>query len=159
MELRIGHGIDIHPFEEGRLCMLGGVEIPDSAGLKGHSDADALLHAVVDALLGATGRPDIGTLFPNTDPAHANRESSFFLSKVWEQVRSDGWSIVNLDCTVLAEVPKLKPHIAAMKKRIGGILSISTDCIGIKATTAERLGAIGRGEGVLASAVVLLQRL
>ncbi len=159
MELRIGHGIDIHPFEEGRRCVLGGVEIPHASGLKGHSDADALLHALVDALLGATGRPDIGALFPNTDPAHAGRDSSFFLSTVWEHVQSDGWSIVNIDCTILAEVPKLNPHIAAMKERISSVLSISTDRIGIKATTTERLGAIGRSEGVAASAVVLLQRL
>lgn len=158
MEIRIGHGIDIHQFETGRRCILGGVNIPYERGLKGHSDADALLHAIVDALLGATGRPDIGTLFPDNDPIWKDAGSHFFLQGVWSEMKEQGWTIQNIDCTIIAEEPKLKPHIDAMKKRIGEILSLSTDCIGIKATTSEKLGALGRGEGLLASAVVLLIR-
>ena len=158
MEFRIGQGIDIHPFEEGKRCVLGGVEIPHHRGLKGHSDADALLHALVDAFLGATGRSDIGTLFPNTDPQWKNMDSCVFLEKVWNEIRSEGWAVSNIDCTVIAEEPRLMPHVPAMKRRIAEVLAISPDLIGIKATTAEGLGAMGRREGVFAGAVVLLHR-
>ena len=138
--------------------MLGGVTVPHHAGLKGHSDADALLHAIVDALLGAAGKADIGTRFPNSDPQWKDAESVVFLDAVWRELRGEGWQLVNVDCTVLAEEPKLKPFIPAMKEKIASILSVGVDRVGIKATTTEELGAIGRKEGLLASAVVLLQR-
>lgn len=157
-ELRIGQGMDIHAFEPGRPCVLGGVAIPHHSGLAGHSDADALLHAIVDALLGATGRGDIGIQFPNTDPQWRNADSSVFVTTTWSAISAEGWSLINLDCTVLAEAPKIGPYIAAMKERISSLLATTPDRIGIKATTTEKLGAIGRGEGLLASAVVLLKR-
>lgn len=157
-ELRIGHGIDIHPFKEGRRCVLGGVEIPSPRGLDGHSDADALVHALIDALLGATGQRDIGTLFPDTDPSFKDADSCELLKKVWGNVQRSGWALVNADMTVLAEAPKLKPYVTEMQQKLGAILACSTDRIAIKATTSERMGFVGRGEGVLASAVVLLQR-
>ena len=158
MELRIGQGIDIHAFEEGRPCVLGGVQIPHTRGLAGHSDADALIHALVDALLGAAGKADIGTYFRNDDAQWKNADSTIFLCNVMELLAAEGWSLVNCDCTVLAEEPKLGPHIGAMKERLAACLNASPSQIGIKATTTEGLGAIGRREGLLASAVVLLQR-
>ena len=158
MELRIGHGMDIHQFEEGRKLMLGGISIPFEKGLKGHSDADALLHALVDALLGATGRPDIGSLFPDTDPMWKDASSSVFLSSVWDELKSEGWAIQNIDCTVLAQVPKIAPYVEEMKKHIASTLSLRPDLVGIKASTTEKLGFVGREEGLLASVMVLLLR-
>lgn len=157
-ELRIGQGIDIHPLKEGRKCILGGVDIPSSKGLDGHSDADALVHALIDAILGALGRRDIGTLFPDTNSQYKNADSSKLLAQVWETAAGEGWSIVNTDITVLAEVPKLKPYVSQMIETLAGILGCSHERIAIKATTTERMGFIGRQEGILASAVVLLQR-
>jgi 2-C-methyl-D-erythritol 2,4-cyclodiphosphate synthase len=158
MDLRIGQGIDIHPFQEGRRCVLGGVEIPHAKGLQGHSDADALVHALIDAILGATGKRDIGTLFPDTSSEFKDIDSCELLRRVWATTTEVKWQLVNADITVLAEVPKLQPHISSMVERLSGILGVSHDRITIKATTTERLGFVGRQEGVLASAVVLLQR-
>jgi 2-C-methyl-D-erythritol 2,4-cyclodiphosphate synthase len=158
MDLRIGQGIDIHPFKEGRRCVLGGVDIPSSRGLDGHSDADALVHALIDAILGATGERDIGTLFPDTDQSFKDADSCELLRLVWERVTKANWSLVNADITVLAEVPKLKPYVEAMRDKLSVILKCDRARIAIKATTTERLGFIGREEGLLASAVVLLSR-
>jgi 2-C-methyl-D-erythritol 2,4-cyclodiphosphate synthase len=159
MELRIGQGIDIHPFAEGRKCVLGGIEIPGAArGLQGHSDADALLHALIDALLGAMGERDIGTLFPDDDQSFKGIDSSLLLAKVWDIATSAGWSLVNADMTLLAEVPRVKPYVQAMREKMAGILTSDPSRITVKATTTEKLGFIGREEGVLASCVVLLQR-
>jgi 2-C-methyl-D-erythritol 2,4-cyclodiphosphate synthase len=159
MELRIGQGIDIHPFADGRRCVLGGVEIPDAPqGLAGHSDADALVHALMDAILGALGGRDIGTLFPDTDNSFKDIDSCILLQRVWELARQEGWSLVNADVTLLAEVPKVKPYVEQMRVRLGSVLQSDPGRITVKATTTEGLGFIGRKEGVLASAVVLLQR-
>jgi 2-C-methyl-D-erythritol 2,4-cyclodiphosphate synthase len=157
-ELRIGQGIDIHRFAEGRRCILGGVEIPSDKGLLGHSDADALVHALIDAILGATGKRDIGTLFPDTDMAFKDADSCQLLAQVWGATSAAGWKLVNADMTILAEVPKIKPHVASMLTRLATILGCESDRLAIKATTTERMGWIGREEGLLASAVVLLQR-
>ncbi len=157
-DLRIGHGIDIHPFQAGRRCVLGGIEIPHAKGLQGHSDADALVHALIDAILGATGKRDIGTLFPDSDAQYKDADSCELLARVWSLVSTDGWRVVNADMTVLAEAPKLKPHISQMVEKLAQILECNTDRLAIKATTTERLGFVGREEGVLASAVILLQR-
>jgi 2-C-methyl-D-erythritol 2,4-cyclodiphosphate synthase len=158
MDLRIGHGIDIHPFESGRPCVLGGVTIPYDKGLAGHSDADALVHALIDAILGAIGERDIGTLFPDTDPAYKGADSCCLLTNIWQIATSRGWSLVNADVTVLAEAPRLKPYVDDMRSRLSTILATTSDRIAIKATTTEKMGFIGRKEGLLASAVVLLQR-
>ncbi len=158
MEIRIGQGIDIHPFAEGRRCVLGGVEIPSDKGLLGHSDADALLHALIDAVLGAMGQRDIGTLFPDDDSAYEGIDSRILLERVWELAARQGWQLVNADMTLLAEKPKVKPYVKEMQKRISDALGCEAGRITIKATTTERLGFIGREEGVLATAVVLLQR-
>lgn len=159
MDLRIGQGLDVHQFAEGRPCILGGIEIPHSRGLLGHSDADVLVHALMDAILGAVGQRDIGTLFPDTDEAFKGADSCVLLAKVWEVAQRDGWSLVNADITVLAEAPKIKPHVSAMQVKIGKVLGAAPDRVTIKATTTEKLGFVGRGEGIVASAVVLLQRL
>jgi 2-C-methyl-D-erythritol 2,4-cyclodiphosphate synthase len=157
--LRIGHGFDIHPFADGRRLVLGGVEIPHGKGLAGHSDADALLHAVCDAILGAMGLPDIGQHFPPSDQRFKDADSRRLLRQVVDMARRHGLqAIVNVDVAVLAEVPKLSPHIPAMRKIIAEILEVDESRIGIKATTCERLGAIGREEGIAASAVCLLER-
>jgi 2-C-methyl-D-erythritol 2,4-cyclodiphosphate synthase len=157
-DLRIGQGIDIHPFKAGRRCVLGGIEIPHSEGLQGHSDADALVHALIDAILGATGKRDIGTLFPDSDVQYKDVDSCILLARVWALTHAEGWQVVNADMTVLAEAPKLKPHISQMVEKLAKILGCDTDRLAIKATTTERLGFIGREEGVLATAVILLQR-
>jgi 2-C-methyl-D-erythritol 2,4-cyclodiphosphate synthase len=158
MELRIGQGFDVHRFAEGRRCVLGGVEIPHARGLLGHSDADVLTHALMDAILGAIGARDIGTLFPDTDPVFKDADSIALLEKVWAIARQDGWCLVNADISVLAEAPKLKPHILSMLERLSGALRCSTTQLAIKATTTERLGFVGREEGIVATAVVLLTR-
>jgi 2-C-methyl-D-erythritol 2,4-cyclodiphosphate synthase len=158
MDIRIGQGIDVHQFAEGRRCVLGGVEIPSARGLLGHSDADVLVHALMDAILGAVGGRDIGTLFPDTDASYKDADSCKLLAKVWEIARGEGWSLVNADITLLAEAPKVKPYVEAMKARLAETLACSPSQFAIKATTTEKLGFIGRGEGVVASAVVLLKR-
>lgn len=159
MDLRIGQGIDVHQFAEGRPCILGGVEIPHFRGLLGHSDADVLVHAFIDAILGAIGQRDIGTLFPDTDEAFKGADSCGLLAVVWETARKEGWSLVNADITVLAEAPKIKPHVSAMQLKLSAIVGVTPERITIKATTTEKLGFVGREEGIVASAVVLVQRL
>lgn len=156
--LRIGQGFDVHPFADGRSLWLGGVQIPHTRGLLGHSDADPLLHALTDAILGAVGRGDIGQRFPNTDPQWKGASSLEMLRIVWDEVRRDSWEIVNCDTVVLAERPKIAPHVPLMKDRIAGVLGVAADRVGIKATTTEKLGAVGREEGIAAFATVLLAR-
>ncbi len=158
MDLRVGQGIDVHQFAEGRRCVLGGVEIPHAKGLLGHSDADVLTHALMDAILGAIGGRDIGTLFPDTDAAYKDADSLVLLQKVWEVATHAGWRLVNADITLLAEAPKVKPHVQTMRERLSTILQCSSDQIAVKATTMEKMGFIGREEGIVASAVVLLSR-
>lgn len=156
---RIGHGIDIHAFSDdpARPCVLGGVTVPGARGLAGHSDADALIHAICDALLGAAGLPDIGHFFPDTDPAYRNIRSTLLLERVAAEIRAAGFSIVNIDTTVLAQSPKLAPHIPAMRETLAQVLHITPEQITIKATTTEKLGYIGRHEGLQAHAICLLQ--
>lgn len=156
MKIRIGQGIDVHEFAVGRKLILGGVEIPSEKGLIGHSDADALLHAITDAILGAAGKGDIGHRFPNTDPQWRNANSLQLLQIVWDELKAQGWKVVNLDSTVLLETPKLSPHISQMKENIARVLGITVEDVGIKATTTEKLGFVGRKEGILAQSVVLL---
>jgi 2-C-methyl-D-erythritol 2,4-cyclodiphosphate synthase len=158
MDLRVGQGIDVHQFAEGRRCVLGGVEIPYTKGLLGHSDADVLTHALMDAILGAIGGRDIGTLFPDTDAAYKDADSLVLLRKVWEVAVQAGWRLVNADITLLAEAPKVKPHVPTMRDRLSAVLECGSDQIAIKATTMEKMGFVGREEGVMASAVVLLSR-
>lgn len=158
MDIRIGQGLDVHRFITGRRLVIGGIEIPYHLGLDGHSDADVLLHAIIDALLGATGRGDIGTLFPDTESRWKDADSRELLHHAWGEVKRDGWHVINIDCTLLAQVPRLLPHIEAMKGVIAPLLDIDTSRIGIKATTTEKLGAVGREEGIVASAVALLGR-
>jgi len=151
--VHVGIGYDIHALVAGRKLILGGVEIPHPKGLDGHSDADALMHAICDALLGALGEPDIGHFFPNTDPRWKNAPSKIFLEGAAKQIARRKGKIVNVDATLIAQEPKLYPHIAEMKKRIAAALGIPEKHIGIKATTNERLGFIGREEGIAAMAV------
>jgi 2-C-methyl-D-erythritol 2,4-cyclodiphosphate synthase len=158
MDIRVGQGIDVHQFSEGRRCVLGGVEIPHAKGLLGHSDADVLVHALMDAVLGAIGQRDIGTLFPDTDQAFKDADSIELLRKVWAIASGDGWRLQNADMTLLAEAPKVKPYVAQMIARIAGALATEDARITIKATTTEKLGFVGRQEGVVATAVVLLSR-
>ncbi len=157
-EFRVGQGIDIHQFAQARKLILAGVEIPHTLGLAGHSDADVVLHAVIDAMLGATGRPDIGTYFPDSDEKWRGCSSMKLLQIVWSEIAADNWQIVNLDITVLAQLPKIAPYIGKMKESIGLALGIGIERCAIKATTTERLGFVGREEGILASCVLLLER-
>ena len=150
---RVGIGYDVHPYADGRAFILGGVEIPHARGLKGHSDADVLSHAIADAVLGALGEPDIGHWFPPSDPSIEGISSLKILEKVASIAAEKGVTIENIDSTVIAEAPRVKPHAAAMKERIGSALGITPDRVGIKATTNERLGFVGREEGVAAMAV------
>lgn len=153
---RIGFGYDVHRMKKGRKCILGGVEIPHDSGPEGHSDADVLIHAICDALLGAAGLRDIGFHFPNTDPQYKNIDSTVLLQKVVELIREKKFEIGNIDATIVAEKPKINPHIEAMKKRLGEVLKISEEQISIKATTNEGLGFIGKEKGIAAYAVALL---
>lgn len=156
--IRIGQGYDIHPFADGRRLVLGGVGFDHPRGLAGHSDADCLVHAIMDALLGAAGLPDIGHHFPPGDPAWKDADSIAMLRMVGERIDHAGWAVGNLDATVVAEEPKIAPHLSRMKARIAGALMIDPSAVGIKATTSERLGALGRGEGIACLAVALLSR-
>lgn len=158
MDLRIGQGVDVHRLVAGRPCVLAGVTIPSEVGPEGHSDADVVLHAVTDALLGATGRGDIGTYFPNTDERWRGADSALLLRTVYDEIRAAGWRVVNVDLSIIAEVPKITPHVPRMKESLAGLLGVTHDAVGVKATTMERLGAIGRAEGILVFAVALLQR-
>lgn len=156
--MRIGHGYDVHRLTAGRRLILGGVEIPFEKGLLGHSDADVLAHAVSDALLGAAALGDIGTLFPDTDPQYAGADSLLLLARVAAAVRETGYTIGNIDATVLAQAPKLKPHIPEMRRRLAAACDVESGRVSIKATTEEGLGFTGLGEGIAAHAVCLLER-
>ena len=156
MNFRIGEGWDIHQLVEGRKLILGGVEIPHSKGLLGHSDADALLHAITDALLGAAALGDIGTHFPDTDAQFKGADSGVLLAEAARRVRAKGYSIGNIDSTVIAQAPKLMPHMPAMRARIAELLDISVDQVNVKAKTAEKMGPVGEGLAMEARAVVLL---
>ncbi|HEY7716947.1 MAG TPA: 2-C-methyl-D-erythritol 2,4-cyclodiphosphate synthase [Candidatus Binatia bacterium] len=157
-EFRIGHGFDVHRFRRGRKLMLGGVEIAHDRGLAGHSDADALLHALINAILGALGDGDIGTHFPDSDPQYQNIASSKLLKDVLRIMRRKRFKLVNADVTLVAERPKLAPHYGRMRKNVAGLCDIAERRINIKATTTEQLGWVGAGKGMAASAVVLLCR-
>lgn len=156
---RIGQGFDVHQLTENRPLIIGGVTIPYEKGLMGHSDADVLLHTVTDACLGAIGEGDIGKHFPDTDPNFKDADSGELLQKVWELVKSRGYELVNADCTIIAQKPKMAPHIEQMKNRISQLLETTPDCINVKATTTEKLGFPGREEGIAAQAVVLLKKI
>lgn len=156
--LRIGEGWDIHQLVEGRPLVLGGVTIPFEKGLLGHSDADALLHAITDALFGAAGLGDIGRHFPDTDAAFKGADSARLLAECGRRVRAAGWAVVNIDATVIAQAPRLAPHIAAMVQRIAAVLLVEPARVNVKAKTAERLGPVGEGRAIEARAVCLLAR-
>ncbi|MBW4607839.1 MAG: 2-C-methyl-D-erythritol 2,4-cyclodiphosphate synthase [Hassallia sp. WJT32-NPBG1] len=156
MNIRIGNGYDIHRLVVDRPLILAGVEIPHELGLLGHSDADVVTHAIMDAMLGALSLGDIGHYFPPTDPQWAGADSLVLLSKVHQLVREQGWQISNIDSVVVAERPKLKPHIPAMRAQIASVLELEPSQVGIKATTNEKLGPVGGEEGIAAHAVVLL---
>jgi len=155
--MRIGLGYDVHAFAEGRRLILGGVEIEHERGLLGHSDADVLAHALADALLGALREGDIGKLFPDTDPAFAGADSLKLLAQVGELVRERGFTLVDADCIVICERPKISPHREQMRENLAAALGVDVSAIGVKATTTERLGFEGREEGIGAQAVVLLE--
>jgi len=155
--VRVGQGFDVHALVAGRKLVVGGVTIPYDKGLDGHSDADVLIHAVCDALLGAAALGDIGLHFPDTDPKHRNANSRAFLREVGKKVRGAGFSIVNLDATLIAQAPRMAPHTAAMVANLAADLEIDPGQVNIKAKSAERLGAIGRGEGIAAEAIALLK--
>lgn len=156
MNIRIGNGYDIHRLVEGRSLILGGVEIPYQLGLLGHSDADVLTHAIMDAMLGALSLGDIGHYFPPTDPKWAGENSLVLLEQVDQLVRSHGWQVGNIDTVIVAERPKLKPYLKTMRDRLAETLALNPDQIGIKATTNEKLGPVGREEGICAYTVALL---
>ena len=155
-DLRIGHGFDVHAFADNRKLFIGGVEIAHDRGLLGHSDADVLLHAVCDALLGAAGLGDIGRHFPDTDPAYAGIDSRTLLRNVAQQLAALGWKVGNVDATIIAQAPKMAPHIAAMTAHIAADLGVAEARVNVKATTTERLGFTGRGEGIAAEAVCVI---
>ncbi|RPH39827.1 MAG: 2-C-methyl-D-erythritol 2,4-cyclodiphosphate synthase, partial [Burkholderiales bacterium] len=155
---RIGQGWDVHALVPGRPLVIGGTTVPHHSGLLGHSDADVLLHAITDALLGAAGLGDIGRHFPDTDPRFAGADSRVLLRESLVRVRAAGWVPVNLDCTVIAQAPRLAPHVPAMVEAIAADLGLPQSDVNVKAKTAERLGYAGRGEGISAQAVVMLRR-
>lgn len=156
MNIRIGQGYDVHRLVEGRPLILGGVTIPHSKGLLGHSDADVLLHAITDALLGAAALGDIGKLFPDTAAEHKDADSRRLLREAYQAVQRAGWRVVNVDSTVIAQQPKLRPHIDAMRANIAADLGLPLECVNIKGKTNEKLGYLGREEAIEAQAVVLL---
>ena len=155
---RVGTGHDIHRFEAGRPLVLGGVRVPYGWGLAGHSDADVLTHAIMDALLGALALGDIGRHFPDTDPQWKNADSLALLARVVEMIGEQGWQVGNLDAILLAEAPRLAPYLPAMRERLASALGVEANRVSVKAGTHERMGSIGRGEGIAATAVVLLER-
>ncbi|NLA88280.1 MAG: 2-C-methyl-D-erythritol 2,4-cyclodiphosphate synthase [Alcaligenaceae bacterium] len=158
MNIRVGQGFDVHALVEGRPLILGGVTIPHDKGLMGHSDADALLHAVTDAILGASGLGDIGRLFPDNDPQFKDADSRVLLREAFARVKAEGWRVVNVDATIHAQQPKIKPHAPAMVANIAADLEIEENCVNIKGKTNEKLGHIGREEGIATNCVVLLVR-
>ncbi len=157
--MRIGHGYDVHALTEGRLLIMGGVEIPYKKGLLGHSDADVLTHAVCDALLGAAALGDIGKHFPDSDPAYKGISSIKLLAHVGSLLKEHGYTVVNIDSTVIAQAPKLAPYINVMRENMAKALSVDVSAISVKATTEEHLGFTGRGEGISAHAVCLIEKL
>ena len=158
-KLRVGHGYDVHRLVEGRALILGGVTVPFDRGLLGHSDADVLTHAVMDALLGAAALGDIGQLFPDSDEAYAGADSIALLERVTALLREHGWQVGNVDATVVAQTPKLAPYIPEMRRRLAEAMGLDVDCVSVKATTEEKLGFTGSGEGMAAHAVALIERL
>jgi len=158
MNIRIGQGFDVHAFAKGRKLILGGVEIAHPVGLLGHSDADVLTHALCDALLGAAALGDIGHLFPDTDASYKGADSLLLLAEVMRQVRAKGFELGNADVTVMAQAPKLAPHIATMRQKLAAAMQVDVDCFCEDAATTEKLGFTGRGEGIAAMAVALLTR-
>ncbi|OGC95205.1 MAG: 2-C-methyl-D-erythritol 2,4-cyclodiphosphate synthase [candidate division Zixibacteria bacterium RBG_16_53_22] len=158
MNLRIGHGYDIHRLIEGRRLVLGGVPIDFHLGLDGHSDADVICHAAMDALLGALAMGDIGRHFPTDDPAYKGADSIELLKRVKHMISNQGYAVVNIDISVIAEKPKLAPYIGRMRSNLAGALEIESDRVSIKATTNENIGLVGRGEGIAAFSVVLLSK-
>ena len=158
-KLRVGHGYDVHRLVEGRALILGGVTVPFDRGLLGHSDADVLTHAVMDALLGAAALGDIGKLFPDSDAAYAGADSIALLERVTALLRKHGWQVGNVDATVVAQAPRLAPYIPEMRRRLAEAMGLDVDGVSVKATTEERLGFTGSGEGMAAHAVALIERL
>ncbi|MEO2077748.1 MAG: 2-C-methyl-D-erythritol 2,4-cyclodiphosphate synthase [Bacillus sp. (in: firmicutes)] len=155
---RIGQGFDVHQLTEGRPLIIGGITIPYEKGLLGHSDADVLLHTVSDACLGAIGEGDIGKHFPDTDPDFKDADSAKLMAHVWQLVKDKGYELVNADCTIIAQKPKMAPYIEQMRERIAELLEASPEQVNVKATTTEKLGFTGRGEGIASQAVVLLKK-
>ena len=156
--MRIGHGYDVHKLVEDRELIVGGVHIPYEKGLLGHSDADVLLHAVSDALLGAAAMGDIGGMFPDNDPEYLGADSLVLLRQVFHRLRDNGYSVINVDCTVIAQKPKMKPYIPEMRMNIAAALSTDVENISVKATTEEEMGFTGRGEGISAHCVCLIDK-
>ena len=158
MNIRVGEGWDVHALVPGRQLILGGVEIAHTAGLLGHSDADVLLHAITDAVLGAAGLGDIGRHFPDTDPQFKGANSSVLLQEAMRRVRAQGWVLVNVDSTIVAQAPKLAPHMAAINAGVAKALGVALDQVNVKAKTAEKLGPVGMGQSIEARAVALLHK-
>jgi 2-C-methyl-D-erythritol 2,4-cyclodiphosphate synthase len=158
MNIRIGEGWDVHALVPGRPLILGGVKIPHTAGLLGHSDADVLLHAITDAVLGAAGLGDIGRHFPDTDAQFKGADSSVLLQEAMRRVRAQGWELVNVDSTIVAQAPKLAPHMAAINAGVAQALGVALDQVNVKAKTAEKLGPVGMGQSMEARAVALLHK-
>lgn len=156
--IRVGQGFDVHKFEKGRPLIIGGITIPHERGLAGHSDADVLLHTITDAALGAIGEGDIGRHFPDTDAAYLNADSAVLLEKIWALVDERGYRLGNIDCTVIAERPKMSPHIETIRARVAELLQADISQVNVKATTSEKLGFTGREEGIAAMATILLQK-
>lgn len=156
MMIRIGQGFDVHEFAEGRPLIIGGVTIPHTKGLIGHSDADVLLHTITDAALGAIGKGDIGHHFPDTDAAFKDADSAVLLQEVWKLVEAEGYTLGNVDCTIMAQQPKMAPHIETIKNRVAFLLHADPSQVNVKATTTEKLGFVGREEGIASLAAILL---
>lgn len=154
--IRVGQGFDVHAFQEGRPLIIGGIEIPHTKGLLGHSDADVLLHAITDAALGAIGEGDIGRHFPDTDPEYKDADSAKLLEYIWKIVEDKGYKLGNVDCTIMAQRPKMAPYIEQMRNRIAELLHAEPSQVNVKATTTEKLGFVGREEGIASLATILL---
>lgn len=158
MDIRIGNGFDVHQFAENRKCIIGGVDIPYERGLLGHSDADVLLHAVCDALLGALALGDIGMHFPDTDQKYKNADSKILLKNVYGLIKDRGYEVINLDCSLLLQKPKIAKYVPEMRRIIAGLIEAGEDRVSVKATTTEKLGFVGREEGAAAMASVLIKK-